>query len=427
MDARRGSLRARTVMVLLACACALPAGQARADTLAEPPPGPVAGVPEQPQQAAPDPSALPAPASEPLVEPQDSAPVVIDGGAELDADDAEAPELPAEPARERESAPPAEPDPDPVPAPEPVNTTLPPTDVPAEVSEPPPLDAPEPGTRVGPSPGPPPRNAATTDTGMRLLAKVHVLLRRVEERMRRLTSELDAGKTPADSSLRELRQDVEELAPAVGALQRRAAASVRQELDTVGVEQRLRRVLRQTAVLIAALARSGVGTAESSRLLIVLERFATASATGPAPRHAASSHPGAAAADAQLAYTRTSATSPQSWSGILSQEPFPAATVSWPRREAPPALDGDRVTQLVGSAASTHFSAVRLAALALLLGLAVSASLSALLLSSWDLRTSTTPSAPSPRRTRGRRPGPAGRPPRTGGGPSRRRRTSTSA
>ena len=410
MDATHGSLRSRTVMVLVACAFALPVGQARADTLAEPPPGPVAGVPEQPQQAAPEPSALPAPASEPLVQPQDPAPVVIDGGAEVDADDAEAPELTAEPAPERESAPQAEPDP--VAAPEPVNTTLPPTDVPAQVSEPPALESPKPGTRVGPSPGPPPRNAATTDRGLRLLAKVDVLLRRVKERMRRLTSELDAGKTPADSSLRELRQDVEELAPALGALQRRAAARVSHELDTVAVERRLRWVLRRTAVLIAALARSGVDTAESSRLLIVLERFATASATGPAPRRAGSSHPGAAAADAELAYTRTSATSPQSWSGILSHESYPAATVSWPARDAPPTLDGDRVTQLIGSAASTHVSVVSLAALALMIGLAVSASLSALLLSSWDVRTSTPP---------------AGRAPRTGGGPSRRRRTSTSA
>ena len=432
MDATHGSLRSRTVMVLVACAVALPVGQARAATLSDPPPEPVAEVPEQ-QQAAPDPSALPAPASEPVVEPQDPAPVVIDGGAELDADDAEPTELLAQPGRERESAPPAEPDP--VPAPEPVNTTLPPTDVPAQVPEPPPLEAPKPGTQVGPSPGPPPRNAATTDRGLRLLAKVDVLLRRVEERMRRVKSELDAGKTPADSSLRELRQDVQELAPAVVALQRRAAARARHELDTVGVEGLLRRVLRRAAVLIAALARSGVDTDESSRLLIVLQRFATASATGPTPRHAGSSHPGAAAADAQLAYTRTSATSPQSWSGILSEDPYPAATVTWPRRDAPPALDGDSLTQLAGSAASSHFgsavsshfSAVGLAALALLLGLGVSASLSALLLSSWDPTTSTTASAPPPPRTRGRRPSSAGRPPRTGGGHSRRRRTSTSA
>ena len=290
------------------------------------------------------------------------------------------------------------PQPDPVPAPEPVNTTLPPTDVPAQVSEPPALES--------------PRSAATTDRGLHLLAKVDVLLRRVKERMRRVTSELDAGKTPADSSLRELRQDVEELAPALGALQRRAAARVSHELDTVALERRLRWVLRRTAVLITALARSGVDTAESSRLLIVLERFATASATGPAPRRAGSSHPGAAAADPQLAYTRTSATSPQSWSGILSHESYPAATVSWPGRDAPPTLDGDRVTHLIGSAASTHVSVVSLAALALMIGLAVSASLSALLLSSWDVRTSTAP---------------ARRAPRTGGGPSRRRRTSTSA
>lgn len=425
MDATHGSLRSRTLLVLVACAFALPVGQARAATLADPPPEPVAEVPEQQQQAAPDPSALPAPAPEPVVEPQNPAPVVIDDGAELDADDAEATELLAQPAREPESALPAEPDP--VPAPEPVNATLPPTDVPAQVPEPPPLEAPKPGPRLGPSPGPPPRDAATTDPGLRLLAKVDLLLRRVEERMRRVKSELDAGRTPADSSLRELRQDVEELTPAVVALQRRAAARARHELDTVGVERRLRRVLRRVAVLIAALARSGVDTAESSRLLIVLERFATASATGPAPRHAGSSHPGAAPADAQLAYTRTSATSPQSWSGILNEDPYPAATVTWPRRDAPSALDGDRLTQLVGSAASSHFSAVSLAALALLIGLGVSASLSALLLRSWDPRTSTTASAPPPRRTRGRRPSPAGRLPRTGGGHSRRRRTSTSA
>jgi hypothetical protein len=384
MDATHGSLRSRTIMVLVACAFALPVGQARADTLAEPAPAPVAGVPEQPQQAAPDPSALPAPASEPVVDPHEPAPVGIDGGAGLEAYDAEAPEVPAEP--------------DPVPAPEPVNTTLPSTDVPAQVSEPPPLEAPNPGTRVGPSPGPPLRNAATTDPGLRPVAKVDALLRRVEERMRRLTSELDAGKTPADSSLRKLRQDVEELAPAVGALQRRAAAPVSYELDTVAVERRLRRVLRRTAVLIAALARSGVDTTESSRLLIVLERFATASATGPASRRAGSSHSRAAAPDPQLAYTRTSATSPRSWSGILSHESYPAATVSWPGRDAPPALDGDSATQLVASAASTHLSVVTLAALALLIGLAVSASLSALLLSSWDVRTSTTPAAPSRRR-----------------------------
>ena len=243
-------------------------------------PGPWRGSLSNRSRRSPDPSALPAPASEPLVLPQDPAPVVIDGGAEVDADDAEAPELTAEPPPERESAPQAEPDP--VAAPEPVNTTLPPTDVPTQVSEPPALES--------------PRSAATTDRGLHLLAKVDVLLRRVKERMRRVTSELDAGKTPADSSLRELRQDVEELAPALGAIQRRAAAHVSHELDTVAVERRLRWVLRRTAVLITALARSGVDTAESSRLLIVLERFATASATGPAPRRAGSSHPGRGAA-----------------------------------------------------------------------------------------------------------------------------------
>ena len=97
-----------------------------------------------------------------------------------------------------------------------------------------------------------------------------MLLRRVKERMRRLTSELNAGKTPVDSSLRELRQDIEELAPALGALQRHVAARVSHQLDTVTVERRLRWVLRRTAVLIAALARSGVDTAELLRLLSCL-------------------------------------------------------------------------------------------------------------------------------------------------------------
>ena len=53
------------------------------------------------------------------------------------------------------------------------------------------------------------------------------------------------------------------------------------------------------------------------------------------------------------------------------------------------------MTQLIGSAASTHVSVVSLAALALMIGLAVSASLSALLLSSWDVEN-----VDGPRRSR---------------------------
>jgi hypothetical protein len=404
-------------MVLLACAFALPAGLARADTPPELPPEPSALIIEQQQEAAPEPSAPAAIPPEPVVEPQDPPPAVIaDGGGAQPG--AEAPEPEPQPAAEPAPQPGAEPTPQPArqqerapqaemgqaPAPGPATTPPAPEDVPNPIQAPAPPEAPDPQARVAPSQAPQTRDKAITDRGPRLVDEVDVRLRRVEHSIERVKSQLDAGKAPPGSSLRALRKNVEELAPAVVALERHMASHSSPELDTGGVGRRLRRALAGAAALVSALARSGVDTPESGRLVSVLERFAGAAATVWIPGRTGAGHATPAVLP-QPAYTHPAAASGQSWSGLAGQDPSPAATASWPRRERPVAGGSRTLTQLGGRAAPTNFS-LGLAALALLLALAVSASLSSFLLSGWGFETTATAPVPrrgSVRRTRTRR------------------------
>jgi hypothetical protein len=201
--------------------------------------------------------------------------------------------------------------------------------------------------------------------------------------MKRVESELRAGRAPARRSLRALRRNVQELAPAVLALERRLASHPSHALGTGGVERRLRRAFAGAAALVAALARSGVDTPESSRLVRALERFAGRAARGGAPVTASATGEG-------RAYTHPAAASTQSWSEIASEDRYHAAVVSRPRPDRLAAPQPASLMQRVAPAASAHFSTLGLAGLAMLLALAVSASLSSFLLSGWGLPTRWT-------------------------------------
>jgi hypothetical protein len=192
----------------------------------------------------------------------------------------------------------------------------------------------------------------------------------VEHSTERVNSRLDAGRAPAARLLRELRQNVEALAPAAAALERFMASHPSDDLDAVGVDRRLRRALAAATGLVTALARSGVDTPESGLLVRALEGFAGAPATVRLPAHTGTNVAVSRAAGA--AYTHPAPASAQSWSEIASAVPYRAA--------------------IAGSAGSTSLS-LEFAALALLLALSVSASLSSFLLSGWGLeRSTTTPS-----------------------------------
>jgi hypothetical protein len=109
MDARRGTLRSRLVLAILAWGFALAAGAARADTPIELAPEHSAPVVEQQPVVPPDPSAPPAvpqePAEdsqEPAVEPQEPANAEIPGGSAAEPD-ALAPSPGARGSRTRDS------------------------------------------------------------------------------------------------------------------------------------------------------------------------------------------------------------------------------------------------------------------------------------------------------------------------------------
>jgi hypothetical protein len=370
MDARHGSLRARTAMVLLACAFfALPEAEARGDTPPEASPEPSALVLEQQSQPTSEPP-LPTPVPptpvppESVVEPPDAAPAPIADGAE-EQPGAEAADPVPELTLEAEREPLGEAGPAPMPAP--ASTLAATEDVPVLIPAPPEVSEPE--VRVVSRPAPPARDRATADRGRRLLTEVEVRLRRVEHSTDRVKSELDAGRAPTNRLLRELHQNVEALAPAAGALARYMASHPSHDLDVVGVERRLRRAIA-VADLVTEVARSGVDTPESGLLARALEGFAGARATMRLPAHTGKSVAASRAGGA--AYTHPAPGSAQSWSGIASEVPYRAA--------------------IAGSAASTNLS-LGFAALALLLAVSVSASLSSFLLSGWGLERSTT--APS--------------------------------
>jgi hypothetical protein len=287
MDARQASLRARTAMVLVCALAFLPAAQARANT----PPEPVAPSLEQQQPAAPEPLAPTQQPLEPEVAPQEPTPTAT---------------VPAPKAIGRPEVAAEVPDGASPPAPAPSPAPREPSAAPPQV-------------RVAPPPLPPAR------------AKVETLMRRVDRRVGRARSDLRAGRKPREGSLRNLRQDVQALPPAVLVLERNADA--RGDLDVEGVKRRLRRVLATTGSLVAALARSGIDTPETGRLARVLAEltgvgFPTSvpGAPGENPASRRAPHVGRmphapSEAGAQPAYTQPVASPPRSRSGVAGGSP----------------------------------------------------------------------------------------------------------
>jgi hypothetical protein len=244
-----------------------------------------------------------------------------------------------------------------------------------------------------------------------------VLLRHVNEGIRNLNRDLAGGHSPSEGSLRDLRHNVEELVPAVDALERHSATGQSVPGGRARFERGLRRALAGAVVLVAALVRSDADTAESERLLGLLRRFAGISpgARGPDRPGAANAAPGAAAHPA--AYTQAAARSRGSRSRSTSKArrsltvaPLPGAELS-----SDP-LSPARIARST-PAPPGGWSAAWLAAVALLLAVAASGSFTSMIMSRWDLRAAGFL----------RRPVPGGRRQGSGGAPSRRRRASTSA
>jgi hypothetical protein len=320
----------------LACAVALlPAAQARADA----PPEPVSPSLEQPQ-ATPEPLAPTQQPLEPEVAPQEPAAAEVvaipeTGGAEVAA------ELP-----DQGTAPAAAPIPPP--------------------------EAPDPLPQARAKRPPPPARA-----------KVETLLRRVDRRVGRARSDLHAGRKPTEGSLRHLRQDVQALPPAVVVLERHAATHARGDLDVDGVKRRLRRVLATTGSLVAALARSGIDTPESARLARVLAGLTGVGSSEPVAGAPGQSHAARRAVRAPgdpaalPAYTHRPAAPARSWSGAAGGSPGTS-----------PATDPQSLMRLdTLTASSGHHSVLGIVAVALLLVLAVSNSVSWLVMSRWGLPT----------------------------------------
>jgi hypothetical protein len=223
------------------------------------------------------------------------------------------------------------------------------------------------------------------------LSRVTTLLRRVERRIRRVTSELDEGRTPPTETLRALREDVEALPPAVRSLERDVAP----RLGVPGVHRALRRVLARTGPLVQALARSGPDTPEARRLghaLAALEALVaveprTAVGTSPA-------RPGPSAADEKAA-RKVSPEIRRTTLLLASRAAAPEGRaagqnartpIAYTRTAAASALDasipaGPRtLLHAAAPTATRRLSTLDLAAVALLLALALSASLSCLLM-----------------------------------------------
>jgi hypothetical protein len=422
MEVRRRILRSLAV-IALPCALALSAGQARADT----PPEPLQpALEQQPQaipdplqpQAIPDPLAPTGPPPESVVAPEAGPPVMPDGGdAALGGETPQAGPEPGggpEPTGGPEQQPAGQPDQPPqphshpAPAPGQASAPPPPTGLPNSISVPTPGDAPDPPPWVRTRPAPPPRGHAKAEPESRLLSRVDIRLQRVEESMRRVKRELDAGRTPADRSLRELRRNVAALAPALGALERNVAARTSSELDIEGVQRRLRRVLARAAVLAAALARAKIDTPESARLVRVLDRFTGVASTEPVPSGPSPSHVGRGAVDASAnsharpAYTHAGAPPAQLGSEVAGKDPYQAVTFSRLVRHQSAAPSTRSVMTVGGSGAASDVSALSLAAVALLVAVALSGSLSSVVISDWCVNPSRPRPAPD-RRKAGRR------------------------
>jgi hypothetical protein len=421
MDVTRGTLRS-LALIVLPCALALPTGQARADTPPEPPQPTVEQLPqatvEELPQAAPDPLAPTGPSPESVVAPEaPGAPVTSDGG---DSEVSETPQAGLEPAGGSETADGAEtagseqrqpeqpPQQQSRPAPVPASVPPPPIGLPSSIAVPAPAGVPDPPARVRTKPAPPPRGEGKADPKSRLLSRVDTRLRRVEQSMRRVNGELDAGRTPGDRSLRELRRNVDALTPALGALERHAAPDTSVEVGIEGVKRRLRRVLAGAAALVAGLARSGVDTPESARLLTALDRLTAVASTEPVPSGPSPTGVERGTVDTstnsgpERAYTHAGAPPAQSWSEIASQDSYPGATSGRPAREQSEAPSPQSLMRAGDSPATSDFSTLSLAAVALLVAVALSGSLASLAMTDWG-RTASAPAPESDRREPRRR------------------------
>jgi hypothetical protein len=418
MDARRCNLRARTTLAVIVLALAGPTGTARAEGASEPPAAPVVGVAEQAAGEVQEPSAAVPAQTDPAAAEQGAVTLPQDPVAEPNDPVAEPNDPVAEPIQPAESSEPGagpgdpagaeQPAPDkPRPADDPLQRDADPAAPRPPATSQPPADPPDavrtlaPGGALGapagsaPTPLTRPRHDRSGGRGPR--THVGVLLRRVNEGIGNLNRELAAGRVPSDGSLRDLRHNVEELAPTVDALERQRAAVPGVPGGRARFERGLRRAIAGAVVLVGALVRSGADTAESERLLGLLRRFAgiTPGARGTDRPGAAHAAPGAAAH--LVAYTQGRARS----YGSPSRSPSKARrAVAIPGRllaaELPPdPLSPERIARLTPSAPGGSSSGW-LAAAALLLAVAASASFASMTMIRWDLRPAGFLRRPTP-------------------------------
>jgi hypothetical protein len=416
MHAQRCNLLARTALAVIVLALAVPAGAAGATGVPEPSPAPVGGVVEQgavmpPQEAVAAPSEPVVAPSEPVVAPSQpiaapSEPVPVpsepvaapsepaaapneplpapSNPVALPRDPRAAPRAPVAAPRERMAAP-SESVADPTqPVADPSNDAVPalaPGATPAAPAD------------VAPKAPIPPRHDRSGRRGLR--THVRVLLRHVNEGIRNVNRQLAAGRVPSESSLRDLRKNVEELVPAVDALERHRAAGPSVPGGRARLERGLRRAVAGAVVLVVALVRSGADTAESERLLGLLRRLAGISPSAGSPDRPGAAYAAPGAAAQPVAYTQPATYSHSSRTSSPS-DARTSVTIADPELAAdlpPDPLNPARIARLATSAPGGSSSGW-LAAAALLLTVAASGSFASIAMSRWG-------GSPAPRRTRG--------------------------
>jgi hypothetical protein len=227
------------------------------------------------------------------------------------------------------------------------------------------------------------------------------MLRHVDEGIRNVNRQLAAGQMPSESSLHDLRQNVEELVPAVDALERHRVSGTGVPGGRARFERGLRRTVAAAVVLVAALVRSGADTAESERLLGILRRFAGISRGVRATERPGAAYAAPGAAARLAAYTHGVTYSHGSGSSFRPGRGAPSVarpSVNIAARQLaadipPDPLSPARIARLATSASSGSSSGW-LAAAALLLTVAASGSFASIAMSRWG-------GSPSARRTRG--------------------------
>jgi hypothetical protein len=218
-----------------------------------------------------------------------------------------------------------------------------------------------------------PPKPAKPDRGAKLVAEVDRRLRAVEHGLREARRTLAAGERRPDGLARELRRDVQRLAPAVETLERHAAAADSPVPGMRRIEARLGRARGAAAALVARLRESGTETWATRALIAELVAFQRAGAAA-APSTPADPRRAPKRGEQRVAYTQLHGMAtalPSEAAGAHNGGPSARGIAS---REGPPRAPAPTRIPATGAAAAPTASILLVgvpAALALLVGLVI--------------------------------------------------------